>query len=59
MLSICTQVEDSTITADLVDVGCDAEVAELTCRDREIQVHRHGIRNALTLNSRILPFTTR
>ncbi len=57
MLLICTQVEDSTITADLVDVGCDAEVAELTCRDREIQVHRHGIRNALTLNSRLLPST--
>jgi hypothetical protein len=24
--------------ADLVDVGCDAEVAELTCRARYIQV---------------------
>jgi hypothetical protein len=25
--------------ADLVDVGCDAEVAELTCRARYIQVN--------------------
>jgi len=30
--------------ADLVDVGCDAEVAELTCRARYIQVSSYCAR---------------
>ena len=32
------EAAEAPSTADLVDVGCDAEVAELTCRDRDIQV---------------------
>ena len=32
------KVEEGPSTADLVDVGCDAEVAQLTCRDRDMQV---------------------